>query len=149
MPLYTPTNWQNNVTAVNQTNMNKIEAQLAAAQYGLNMCTPYQLANNVTINSGNTNTYTCTGGSTGVTSGSKAVLLTGYFTEGTAAGYVTFCPQGTAWSNGNYPLCAAPTAALYSFFIIATLNASNGQIDVKAVSGNCIGLYLWINGFIY
>jgi hypothetical protein len=140
--------WINGVDATNQTRMNAIENGIVGTP-GLYMVAPYQLANNVTINSGSTNTYTCTGGSTGVTSGAKAALLTGYFTEGTAGGFVSITPQGTAWNNGNYPTLAAPTAALYSFFVIASLNVSNGQIDVKANSGNCVGLFLWINGYVH
>jgi len=149
MPAYTPTTWVNDVTPTNATNLNKIETQLAAVQYGTNIVTPYQLANNATINSGNTNTYTCTGGSTGVPTGAKAVFCNAYYTASAGGTFASFTPQGTAWSNGNYPIIAAPTAALYSGSFLAALNASNGQLDVKANSGNLVGIYLWLYAYIY
>ena len=150
MPAYTPTTWVNGVTPANATNLNHIETQLAAVQYGANIVTPFTVISNATINSGNTNTQTYTGGSTGVTSGAKAILINTFFTPGSAGMSVLYTPHGTAWSNGNYPAIwvTSDTSHIcgWSGFVVCD---ANGQIDVKANAGNAVGIYVVINGFIY
>src|SRR5437667_7758399 len=100
MPVYTPTTWTNGVTAVNAAHMTNIENQLVAVQYGFNSlgASPYQVINNDnTYSSGTSKTYTVTGVG-GITAGSKAVFCNLLFNAGTAGGYMTVCPHGTAWS---------------------------------------------------
>jgi hypothetical protein len=130
--------------------MNKIESQLAAVQYGTNIITPFHIINNVTINVNNTNTYTCTGGSTGVPTGALAVFMNLFFTPSVAGTFASITPQGTAWNNGNYPIVGTAFNAtnICGGSFLAILNSSNGQIDVKAQVGNLVGMHAWLYAYI-
>jgi len=152
VPIYTRTGpWTNNSPpGISQAFLTAAENQLAAVQYGFNvLASPYSLASNVTINSGVTNTYTCTGGATGATAGATAILLAGYFNAATLYSYLQFAPHsgslGQYMSWGNIQVTG----------INGTINASglvpcdgSGKIDVKANTGNCT-VTLYIVGFVY
>lgn len=153
MPSYTPTTWVNGVTATNQTNMNKIETQLAAVQYGVNIFSgaSYLLINGGTVNSGSTTAYTATGGSTGVPSGAKAVLINLYFTSASAGAFLTSKPTGGSSSNNsNYPVFGMIQVANSTacHFAIMPLSAG-GQFDLTGNGANCTGINCSIFGYIY
>lgn len=112
------------------------------------MVAPFQLANNSTITASSTNNYTCTGGSTGVPTVASAVLINAFFTAGSAGMHGDFTPQGSSWNNGNYPMIACPTTALYSGSFIVPLNVANGQLSVRANGGQITGIYMWLYGYI-
>jgi hypothetical protein len=153
MPDYTATNWVNGVTATNQTNMNKIETQLAAVQYGMNIFAEgsiYQLINAVVHNAGTTYGYTCTGGSTGVPSGAKAVLLTVTATSTNTTNFIQFGPDGAGLvpypTMGKFTITGVD-GRLYSSFILPI--ASNGQIDVLVSGTGSCTITAHIIGYIY
>lgn len=153
MPAYTRNGPFTNGGApgIDATFLNAVEDNLVGAPYGLTMLsTPYMLASNATINNGNTNTYTCTGGSTGVPTGATAVLLNAFFTPSAAGTSARFSPHGTAWAAGQYPICgdSANATNINTQNFVCPLD-SGGQIDVKASGGNVVGIYLGIAGYIY
>lgn len=92
------------------------------------------------------NTYTVTGGSTGVPTGAIAVLLAIGIFANTANGYVTIAPHGGSLAGGPYPgLTGVGTAYTLGSCIVPH---SGGQIDVKA-NGSNIVLQSWnIYGYI-
>lgn len=151
MPAYTPTTWVNGVTAANAAHMTNIENQLSAVQYGLNMISPYQLLNNVTINNGATNTPTCTGVG-GVPSGAKAVLMNIGATSTSATGFATLVPHGSTWSSGvNYPatqFAPANGSVIIGSSLIVPLDSS-GKIDISAVNSNLTAVNAYMYGYIY
>jgi len=121
------------------------------AMQGVFLCTPYQLANNTTINNGNTTNYACTGGATGVPTGAKAVFMNMFFTPSAAGTFASITPQGTGWGNGNYPVVgtAFNGTNICAGSFLAVLNSSNGQIAVTANGGNLAGVYLWLYAYVY
>jgi hypothetical protein len=141
--------WVNGVDYTNQTNLNHIEDGIAAVPGVYFLASPYLLENNTTLNSGSTITKTCTGGSTGVPTGAKAVYLVVQFTPSGAGCQPTFVPQGTTWVAGKYPSIGSPASGqpiADTFF--CPLNTSNGQIDVKGNVANLTGLYIGILGYV-
>lgn len=110
--------------------------------------TQYQLTTNPTLNSGNTNTYTVTGGSTGVPTSAIAVILQIGIFANTAGGYVTIAPHGASMAAGGF--IAGLTGAVASQYTLAqvTIPHSGGQIDVKANSSNIVLQNWYITGYI-
>ena len=82
--------------------------------------------------------------------GALAVLMNLFFTPSVAGTFASITPQGTAWNNANYPIVGtafnATNIAGGSF--VAQLNSSNGQIDVKAQVGNCVGMHAYFYAYI-
>lgn len=117
--------------------------------YSTYFITPYMLENNTTITSGSTVTHTCTGVG-GVPSGAKGILANLWFLGSALGTYATVTPHGTAEVTANYP--AVGTCQNTSYYntgsFIAVLDGS-GKIDVSAVGGNLMGLYLQMYGYIY
>lgn len=152
MPIYTKTGSFVNGSApgISASFLNAVETQLVAVPYGINPLTPYQLANNSIITSGSTNTYTCTGGATGVPSGAVMAYLNCFFTPGSAGTYATLCKHGVAWGNGSQPMVGTSANAtnIVGGSVWVQLDGS-GQIDVKANTGACNGFYLWIYAYAY
>jgi non-ribosomal peptide synthetase component F len=152
MPVYTKTGSFTNGAApgISAAFLNNVETALVYSQYGMVIVTPYTVINNATINSGNTNTQTYTGGSTGVPSGAKAVLINTFFTPGSAGMSVLYTPHGTAWSAGNYPAVwvTSDTSHIVGWSGFVVVDA-NGQLDVKANNGQAVGIYVVINGYLY
>lgn len=112
------------------------------------LATPYDLVTNTAINSGSTNTYTCTGVG-GIPSGAKAVWINAFFTGSAIGTFAGFTPHGTSLSMARYPVvgsCQNTSSANYGSFIVPL--DSNGQMDVKAFNGNCgtmsIGIFAYI-----
>lgn len=110
------------------------------------LATPYQLTTNPTLNSGNTNTYPVTGGSTGVPSGAVAVLLAMGIFANTANGYITMAPHGGSLADGPYPSITGIGTAYTRGSCICPV--SGGQIDVKANGSNIVLQSWYIYGYI-
>lgn len=112
------------------------------------MATPYHLTTNPTVNQNNTTTLTCTGGSTGVPSGAKGVLLgVGLFSVNAQGGYVQIAPTGGTLGNYVNFTAAGPINTYCTGFVIAPLSAG-GQIDVKAIGANIVLQDWYIFGYI-
>lgn len=112
------------------------------------MGTPYHLTTNPTVNSGTTTNLTCTGGSTGVPTGAKAVLLgIGIFAVNVQGGYVQIYPTGaTAGQYANFT-ANGPTNTFSATAVIVPVSAG-GQITVKANSSNIVLQDWYIYGYI-
>ncbi len=113
------------------------------------LVTPILIENNITLNSGNTVTPTCTGiGS--IPSGAKAVELNVLFTPSAHGTAVVFAPHGTSWNAGLQPLIgeAANATDLVGGQATVTLDA-NGKIDITALNGNALNLYVGIYAYRY
>jgi hypothetical protein len=112
--------------------------------------TPFQIENNVTVNSGTSVSPTCTGVG-GIPTGATAVLVAAYYTASVAGTFASFVPQGASWSSANYPILG--TAAVNNHVVggafIVPVNTTNGQITISAVNGNLIGLFCQIYGYIF
>lgn len=147
MPSYTRTTWVNGTTPANATNLNNIESQLASVQFGMNIITPFQLANNTSISSGATTTYTCTGVG-GVPSGAVAVFVSGQFTASAINTQALFTPHSVTWNNDNYPSVNAQVASITTFAFMLPLSVS-GQIDVKSTTGNMTAFFLWMYAYVF
>lgn len=112
------------------------------------LATQFQLTTNPTLNSGSTNTYTVTGGSTGVPTSAIAVILQIGIFANTAGGYVSIAPHGASMSAGGF--VAALTGAVASQYTTGqfTVPVASGQIDVKANSSNIVLQSWYIIGYI-
>jgi hypothetical protein len=117
------------------------------------LTTPYLFINNVTINGGNTNTYTLTGvGTPTVPSGAKGALVSCFYTGSVAGQFLQMYPHGATVSDvSNYPLMGQ--AQVNGGQVVATAIVpldGSGQIDAKAsAGGNCTGIHASIYGYIY
>jgi len=129
--------------------MNHIETQLAAVQYGINIIPPYMLANNITINNGVINTYTCTGVG-GVSSGATAVFMNLWFLGSALGTYAGVTPHGTSEVTANYPTVGTcQNTSYYNTGSFLAVLDSSGKIDVKAFGGNLTGFYLQMYAYVY
>lgn len=146
---YMEQTWTNGVSVANAARMTHIEDGITAIP-GFYIISPYLLVNNININSGVTNNYTCTGVG-GITSGAKAVLLAYYYSSAATNTFVAFTPHGTAYSNGNYPASnpvATGSGIGNAGSFIVPLDGS-GKIDVAVSNGNITGLYINLIGYIH
>lgn len=112
--------------------------------------TPYTFINGATINSGVTNTYTLTGGSTGVPTGAKAAWVNCYYTSATPGAFVQMFLHGATLTDLSY----------YPIFGIVQVNGvvvtgsawvpldASGQADAKANNANCTGIHASIMGYL-
>jgi hypothetical protein len=115
---------------------------------GFFFTTPFAHSSNGTLNSGNTVNFTAWGNG-GVPSGAIGIFVNAFFTPSAAGTFATFTPHGTVWSNGNYPAVGTAfnsTNICMGSFILP-LDAS-GKFDVKANSGNCVGFYIQMYGYV-
>ena|SRR5260221_11482839 len=150
MPAYTPTTWINGSTAVNQTNMNHIETQLTAVQYGVNiLATPYVLLAAATLTAGTVNTYTVTGGGTGIPAGAIAVLLQCSFSSASTGPWIQFAPHSGDLAKymtlGN--ITTSGSGGTINGVGIQPIDTS-GKMDVRANSANCT-VTVNIYGYVY
>lgn len=111
------------------------------------LATPYHIFTNPTLNSGTTRTDTYTGGSTGVPSGAKAVIMGIGIFASVAGGYVQGVPHGGTF--GQYWGLSGPVASQYTVggMVIAPVD-SNGQIDLKASGANIVLQDWYIYGYV-
>lgn len=114
------------------------------------LATPYAVASNISMTNGATNTYTCTGGLTGVPTGAVGVLIAYAYNSGATNTCITFTPHGAVWSNGNYPasMPEATASAIGAFGSATVPLDSNGKMDVKCANANITALYVQIYGYI-
>lgn len=101
--------------------------------------TPYTLLNGVGINAGETRTYTCWGGSTGVPVGASGVLLYVVANASNLYNYLNFAPHGGTLGSyptvGNFTVVGGNGTTNQSFALPVD---SNGQIDIRSNgSGSC------------
>ena len=103
--------------------------------------------NSASIAAGVTNSYTLTGGSSGIPVGVLGVLYKAYFTSATVGAYVQLGPHGVGSLAGYAALGTMPVAS-------GTINAmgmiqvdSGGSIDVKANVGTCV-FTLYTHGYV-
>jgi hypothetical protein len=106
--------------------------------------TGYQQINGVTVPSGTTQSFTLTGGSSGVPVGALGVIYKVYFSSSSAGAYIQLAPHGG-------------TISIYDSLgniISQTINGmgvlqvdGNGMIDIKANGGDCT-VTLYTHGYI-
>lgn len=102
--------------------------------------------NSDTINAGATNTYTLTGGSSGIPPGALGVAYKAFFTSVTAGTYIQLGPHGTNLAGydtiGNLP---AANGFLNGGGVLQV--DASGKIDIKANSGACT-VSLYTHGYV-
>ncbi len=103
----------------------------------------YRQINNDTITSGTTNTYTLTGGSSGIPQGATAIAYKAYFSSPTVGAFIQIAPHGadiTAYAAlGNTPIASSTLDETGLLPVDAT-----GKIDIKANTGACtVSLYTY------
>jgi hypothetical protein len=104
---------------------------------------PVQQLNAVTINSGVTSTYTISG----IPTGALGIHCRAFFSSTTVGAWVGFAPHGG--NIGNYWVLGNESVASQSVNGNALLPVdANGQIDVKANTGNCV-VTLWVYGYVF
>jgi hypothetical protein len=149
MSNYNKKTWVNGVDAANAANLQHIEDGIAAVP-GTYFITPYHLVSAVTINSGTTNTYTCTGVG-GIPTNATGVHINAAFTSTTIGTFAAFGPHGaTLASNSNYPsspLAQISSSILITFSTIVQIDAS-GKLDIKAFNGNLGSMDVQIDAYI-
>lgn len=125
-----------------------IDTSANTISHGVHFITPSLLVNNATYNNGTTHTITC-GGVGGVPSNAKGVFVNVFFTPSAASTYAQILPSGTAWNNGNYPIVGtAPNAVnIVAGSVLAVLDAT-GKLDIVAVNGNLVGLFIQMYAFV-
>jgi hypothetical protein len=90
------------------------------------------------------NTYTLTGGASGIPAGALGVLYKAYFTSATAGSYILLAPHGAADISAYAAIGNLP--AVNAFLDGCGLLAVDGQgrIDIKANGGACtVTLYTY------
>jgi hypothetical protein len=107
----------------------------------------YEQINAQTINSGDTSTFTLTGGSSGIPDGALGVIYKAFFTSSTSGAYINLAPHGGTiyayQSIGNLP---ASNAYLNGGGILQL--DENGEIDINANIGNCV-VTLYTHGYVF
>jgi hypothetical protein len=103
----------------------------------------YRQITNDTITSGTTNTYTLTGGSSGIPQGATAIVYKAFFSSPTVGAFIQMAAHGsdiTANATlGNTPVASNTLAGTG----LLPLD-SNGKIDIKANTGTCtVTLYTY------
>lgn len=104
---------------------------------------PFLQINAVTINAGVTNTYSVTSASSGIPSSARGVLCRAFFSSATVGAWVGIAPHSGA--IGSYCVLGNLQVASQSVNGNALVPLdSNGQLDVKANTGNCtVTLYTY------
>jgi hypothetical protein len=107
----------------------------------------YEQINATTIDSGDTSTFTLTGGSSGIPVGALGVIYKAFFTSATNGAYINLAPHsgtiGDYQSIGNLP---ASNAYLNGNGILQL--DENGEIDIQANTGNCT-VTLYTHGYVF
>jgi hypothetical protein len=103
----------------------------------------YRQINGDVITAGNTNSYTLTGGSSGISLSATAIVYKAFFSSPTVGAFIQLAPHGadiTAYATlGNTPVANNTIAGTGLLPIDAT-----GKIDIKANTGTCtITLYTY------
>ena len=112
------------------------------------MGTPYHLTTNPTVNNGATTNLTCTGGSTGVPTGAKGILLqVGLYSASAQGGTIQIYPTGaTAGIYANFT--AAGPQNTYCITTVTVPLSAGGQITAKANGSNIVLQDWYIYGYI-
>ena len=121
---------------------------IPAATGGVTFVTGYQQISGVTIPSGTTQSFTLTGGSSGIPTGAKGVIYKVYFTStGSGVGvYIQLAPHGGAISG--YDSLGNTDNLSQTINGMGVLQVdSSGMIDIKANGGDCI-VSLFTHGYI-
>ena len=115
------------------------------------LSTPYLLLNSATINSGSVSTQTCTGvGTPTIPSATVAILISCYYTAGSAGAFLQMYPHGATVSDlSNYPILGIVAVSSVNVAASAIVPLSGGQIDIKANNANCTGIHASIYGYLY
>lgn len=107
----------------------------------------YQQVNAASIAAGVTNTYTLTGGSSGIPSGILGVVYKAYYTSSGVGAYVQLGPHGVSSLSGYAALGTMPVAnGIINGMGILQVD-SGGSIDVKASGATCV-FTLYTHGYI-
>lgn len=106
---------------------------------------PYHLTSSVVINVGSTNTYTATGGATGVPAGAKAVLMEVVANASNSGNYINFGPHGGI--NVGLPTIGNFAGATINHSFIVPVDV-NGQIDVKSNGTGTTTVDSYIYGYL-
>ena len=107
----------------------------------------YLQVNTASIAAGVTNTYTLTGGSSGIPTGALGVLYKAYFTSGSVGAYVQLGPHGVGSLAGYAALGTMPVASGTINDMGITQIDSSGRIDVKANVATCV-FTLYTYGYV-
>ncbi len=96
----------------------------------------YRQINGDVLAAGTTNTYTLTGGSSGIPQGATAILYKVYFSSPTIGASIQLAPHGsdiTAYAaHGNIPVANSTINGMGQLSVDTT-----GRIDIKANTGTC------------
>lgn len=103
----------------------------------------YRQINNDTLTAGSTNTYTLTGGSSGIPQGASAILYKAVFSSPTVGAFIQIAPHAadiTAYAAvGNIALASGTLDGTGLLPVDGT-----GKIDIKASTGTCtVSLYTY------
>jgi hypothetical protein len=119
--------------------------QLTVANF---LTTPYHLYTNPTLNSGTTRTDPVTGGSTGVPTGAKGIILqVGIFSVNAQGGSVTIDPTGTSNAGHFANFTAQGPINTYCTGVVIAAISTGGQITVKANGANIVLQDWYIFGY--
>ena len=106
----------------------------------------FRQVNAVVINSGVTQTFTLAGAG-GIPAGALGVVLKAFFTSPTVGAFITITPHAPADSNAYVTLGNIQVANAYVNGGGLVQLDGNGQIDIKANTGNCT-VSLYTHGYI-
>ncbi|MHB8598367.1 MAG: hypothetical protein ACYDER_16310 [Ktedonobacteraceae bacterium] len=107
----------------------------------------YLQVNADSIGAGVTNTYTLTGGTSGIPTGILGVLYKAFYTSASVGAYVQLGPHGVSSLAGYAALGTMPVASgiINGMGIIQV--DSSGRIDVKANAATCV-FTLYTHGYV-
>ncbi len=109
--------------------------------------TGYRQINNDTIAAGNTNTYTLTGGSSGIPQGATGVLYKAYFSSPSVGANIQLAPHGAA-DMSAYATIGALAVAGNTLGGMGLLQVdAAGRLDIKANAGTCT-VTLYTHGYV-
>lgn len=108
----------------------------------------YEQINASVINSGNTSTFTLTGGSSGIPNGALGMVYKAFFTSATVGAYIQLAPHGVSdiTAYGSFGNIQVANAYVNGNGILQVDSA--GKIDIKANGGNCT-VTLYTHGYIF
>lgn len=140
MAQYTPVGPFNQGSSppINKTFLDGVENALVAGGMIYFLGSPFHLTTNPTVNNGATSTLTCTGGSTGVPSGAKGVIIGGGISSGTIGAYTTIAPTGGTLGRYGGQVATLGGTALAEFSPFPAPLSAGGQLDVHANGGNIV-----------
>jgi hypothetical protein len=108
----------------------------------------YRQVNGDVITAGNTNTYTLTGGTTGIPTGALGVVYKTYFGSASVGAYIQLTPHAASDSSA-YASCGNITVASSIVNGTGLLQMdSAGKIDIKANAGTCT-VTLYTHGYTF